>query len=430
MKRRPLIIFDLDGTLYETGSVLVKAVTMAAADLGLAQPSEGRILAGIGLKSGAFCDEVLPEADAETRGRFSRLCSQYERELIGRFGGLYDGVREALSDLVNLGADLAICTHGSEAYARSILASFDLEDYFVVIKGASDQCTKTELVAEIIAEVGTDWAIVVGDRESDRRAARSHNLPFILTNYGYSDIVDSEQGFFISKPSELPPMVRRLAVFDRVHTDLRSLSISGPVIVGVTGIDASGKTEFAKALGSYLGEVGRSVQLIHLDDFHNPAAVRRLGPDERTAYIRNAFNLELLTKECLAKARDGYDQPIVLRLLDLDSDEYTVERSYQFNERTVVIVEGVLLYREPLDEYFDYRIFLHITLEEMRIRVRTRDVLRFGEGMVEKYERKYIPVQNWFLKTCRPRERSDLIVDNTDFRNPRVVASDQAESDR
>ena len=84
----------------------------------------------------------------------------------------------------------------------------------------------------------------------------------------------------------------------------------------------------------------------------------------------------------------------------------------------MVLVEGVLLYREPVDRYFDMRVFLQVSKNEMLRRARESDKNRFIEDTLQRYKRKYIPVQEYYLENHTPKEKTDILIDNTDYDQP------------
>lgn len=209
---------------------------------------------------------------------------------------------------------------------------------------------------------------------------------------------------------------------DHLFTQIADASAALPTerarLVGLNGVDTSGKTVFADALAEFLTARGQPVTLIHGDDFHYPRARRSQDADLVRGYIAHAFNLPLLEAELLSPARRGEPVDKTLTLLDLDSDTFTLTRRYVIRPTTIVLVEGVLLFRPPIDAYFDLRIFLHVPFDEVLRRVAVRDVPRYGPGIVERYHTRYIPAQQWYLETHHPKERSDFLVDNTDYQNP------------
>lgn len=211
-------------------------------------------------------------------------------------------------------------------------------------------------------------------------------------------------------------------ILDTIETDLRALEVGRPRIVGVNGADLSGKTLFCPRLARQLEERGHRTALIHLDDFHNPREIRHQGAYPVQGYWDHAFNLKLLESELLAPASRGEPVDKSLVLLDLDTDTPSRIQHYTIERRTIVILEGVLLYRAPIDRYFDYRIFLDIPFSEVLRRAERRDVPRYGPEFLQRYKEKYIPIQQRYLAECSPREKSDLVIDNSDFEHPRIVA--------
>ena len=210
-------------------------------------------------------------------------------------------------------------------------------------------------------------------------------------------------------------------LFSTIALELDEHPLSRARIVGINGVDTAGKTRFAQDFAAFLQVQGRDVALVHGDDFHNPRAVRRQGDDPVRGYIDHAFNLPFLERELLAPIRRGETFDKTLALLDLDADTPTAIRRYTVRRDTIVLVEGVLLFRPPIDVYFDLRIFLHIPFDEVLRRAAARDVPHYGDDYLERYKFRYIPVQQWYLETHQPHIRSDFVVDNTDYENPDII---------
>ena len=106
-----------------------------------------------------------------------------------------------------------------------------------------------------------------------------------------------------------------------------------------------------------------------------------------------------------------------LTLLDWRTDKYDIEREFSFNQNTIVIFEGVFLFRKELSPYIDYKIFLDIPFEESLKRADARDYLK---TFSTKYERKYLPAQARYLEEYPPRKVADMVIDNTDWEYPQI----------
>ncbi len=215
----------------------------------------------------------------------------------------------------------------------------------------------------------------------------------------------------------------REAVFAEIATSLlEQQSPERAQVVGISGVDTSGKSFFARAFAAYLEQENVQHVVVHLDDFHSPRRIRYQDPDPIQSYFKYAFNLELLDSVILAPLKQGKTVDVTLSLLDLATDTETRQKRYHIDRDTLVVLEGVLLFRPPIDAYIDCRVSLHVTFDEVLRRARARDIPRYGPDFLERYRDKYIPIQKRYLTEHRPLERSHFVIDNTDYLRPEIIA--------
>jgi uridine kinase len=105
-----------------------------------------------------------------------------------------------------------------------------------------------------------------------------------------------------------------------------------------------------------------------------------------------------------------------LTVLDWKTDKYEIEKEFSFHQDTIVIFEGVFLFRKDLSPYIDYKIFIEIPFEESLRRAKTRDI----KEVFEKYNEKYLPAQKRYLEEYPPSETADMIIGNSDWENPKI----------
>jgi phosphoglycolate phosphatase len=210
-------------------------------------------------------------------------------------------------------------------------------------------------------------------------------------------------------------------IFKQTETLIQNRTIDHPFILGINGVDLSGKTTFTNNLTSWLKSQGYHTQVVHLDDFHNPSTKRRQGTDPIAAYWQNAFNLHQLETEILAPITQKGCLDKELLLLDLESDRFINRRSYHVKPDSIVLLEGVLLFREPIDRYLTARLFIDVNFDEVLRRASLRDVPRFGQDILNTYQTKYIPIQKKYLADYKPQEKADLIIDNNNPQQPRLT---------
>ncbi len=195
-----------------------------------------------------------------------------------------------------------------------------------------------------------------------------------------------------------------------------------PLIIGVTGQDASGKSFLGEELHAYLSDVGYQTVLVHVDDFHRPKN-QRYDPDlaEHDAYLQKSFDFDSLIEAILRPARMRGEVDATLTHLDLPSDSYTRQRHYFAGPGSIVVVEGVFLLRPDTRRYLDYIVYVHTDAETIRDRAYLRDVPEQGADVMRKYESKYLRAQRIHLDKNPPQRHADIVVDNTVWRRARAL---------
>jgi uridine kinase len=194
------------------------------------------------------------------------------------------------------------------------------------------------------------------------------------------------------------------------------------LIVGITGIDTAGKSELATALHRVLVDRRMPSSLVHVDDFHRPRAERYAAdlPEPRRYYERS-IDFDRLEREVLRPLRrDGHLQ-IKLRLLDLRTDAWTLERAISVDRGGVVLLEGVFLFRPEVRQYLDLKVFLHVDEAVVLRRAQARDLPAQGAEVLRKYREKYLPAQCAYLSLYPPQTHADVLIDNSRWDCPRIT---------
>lgn len=187
------IIFDLDGTLFQTEELAVPAFRDTISrlrDEGLYSGpghSDVRLLSMFGKTNTEIWAELLPGVPAGTVAKADEYMLYYEllRLRQGK-GGPYPGVAETLTRLKERGYRLCIASNGGEGYVTGV-AEFYFAGLFagVYSAGGSGTRSKAELVRLILERYADGSAAMVGDRSSDVEAGKANGLLTIGCNYGF-----------------------------------------------------------------------------------------------------------------------------------------------------------------------------------------------------------------------------------------------------
>jgi uridine kinase len=198
-------------------------------------------------------------------------------------------------------------------------------------------------------------------------------------------------------------------------------SAERPIVVGITGMDTSGKSEMTSALSSELRRESQHVQVVHIDDFHRPRAQRYCSDmPEPVQYYERSIDFERVARDILQPIRETGQLSVALTLLDLPSDTWTLQRSYAASDQTVVLVEGVFLFRPEVRDLIELLIYLHVDKDVVLERGRARDMPSQGEDVMRKYHTKYLPAQRTYLAAHPPESHADVIIDNSSWQRPTV----------
>ena len=202
------ILFDLDGTLTDSGEGIINCAILALEHYGLPIPSreEMRVFVGPPLTE-SFIRHGVPADKAEEAVAIYR--SRYIP--IGKYENTpYPGIRELLETLHEMGYKLYVATSKPEGMSIKILEHFDLAQYFDRICGASMDTSRSskEAVIEYLMETTGEREnmVMVGDTKFDVLGAKHHGIPCIGVSWGYGTVEDMENAgaaAIVHTPDEL-----------------------------------------------------------------------------------------------------------------------------------------------------------------------------------------------------------------------------------
>lgn len=193
-----VLLFDLDGTLTDSGPGIMHAAETALGSFGITGLSEQALRQFVGPPLGSESFAVyLPQADVQTAiDRFRA----YYRETGWLENEPYPGVRECLHALKAAGKRMYVATSKLESMARQVLTHFDLMQYFDGVCGGiadnPEAGKKVNVVRRALREAGcTEFsrAILSGDREYDIYGGHAAGVQTVGVLYGYGSREELEK---------------------------------------------------------------------------------------------------------------------------------------------------------------------------------------------------------------------------------------------
>jgi uridine kinase len=172
---------------------------------------------------------------------------------------------------------------------------------------------------------------------------------------------------------------------------LRDWVSSNVGAIGINALDGAGKTTFALGVQGFLADQNLEARLLHVDDFNN---------DEVQDEVYEAFACGELTAAHLDKYyRSSVDYRALFHAIEMEK-----------GRTRYVIVEGVFLFKRPLPQILDFKVFLNAKPSVARDRFEQRRVKVRDERPVEVFDQIWLPAFERYCHEENPREAADLIV--------------------
>jgi phosphoglycolate phosphatase len=186
-------IVDLDGTMVDTLGDFEVALNRTLIDLSLPLVPRAFIELTVGKGSEHLIRQTLARAGG-TSDQYEQAWARYQhhyQDINGERSVVFDGVVEGLRRFQEVGLKLACLTNKPTAFARPLLKSKGLADFFPVAFGGDAFPRKKPdplPLIETCKALGTEPArtLMVGDSSNDARAARAAGCPVVLVSYGYN----------------------------------------------------------------------------------------------------------------------------------------------------------------------------------------------------------------------------------------------------
>lgn len=214
-------------------------------------------------------------------------------------------------------------------------------------------------------------------------------------------------------------------LLEQIANNILRLKKNTPILVCIDGVDGAGKTYFAKDLAVRFKSSDQEIILCSVDNFHNPKNIRyRKGKNSAEGFYRDSYNYDVFKQNLLEPFLLGQGE-YVSEVFDVDLNQTIHSQPQEVPSKSILIVEGIFLQRQELNKYWDVKIFLDvdfkITLQRNINRGTDQERIGSAEKITERYNARYMPGQEIYIREADPRSNADIVIDNNDFQNPKIV---------
>ena len=205
------LIFDMDGTLWDSSANVAASWTKTVKDLGYDRPeiTKQDIMGVMGLTMDKIADRLFGDLPKEERMELLDKCGNNENEYLRKHGGvLYPDLEKTFIRLKEK-YPLFIVSNCQSGYIEAFLEYYGFGKYFDDIECYGNNLKeKGDNIALLASRNGLDRAYYIGDIQGDYNATMQAGFDFIHAAYGFGKIdhiVPELQKF-----SDLPELLETL----------------------------------------------------------------------------------------------------------------------------------------------------------------------------------------------------------------------------
>jgi uridine kinase len=198
----------------------------------------------------------------------------------------------------------------------------------------------------------------------------------------------------------------------------REIPARRSVLVGVSGIDGSGKGYLGTKLVGELQRHGVRAAGIGVDGWLNLPHRRFNRDNPAEHFYEHALRFDEMFAQLVLPLRDTRSVSLVADYAEETATAYRKHR-YEYSNLDVIVLEGIYVFKRRYRQHFDLALWVHCTFETAL----ERALQRGQEGLpptetIRAYETIYFPAQRIHFGRDNPGAVADLIILN----DPRLEA--------
>lgn len=184
------------------------------------------------------------------------------------------------------------------------------------------------------------------------------------------------------------------------------------LLVGISGIDASGKGFISAKLVKGLGNKGFRVASINVDGWLTLPQIRFSKTNPAKNFYEKAIQFDEMFEKLILPLKENRSIDLIADLIEETAAGFH-QHHYFYENIDIILLEGIFLFKQQFIEYFDLKIWIECSFEAALQRAikRNQESLSTKET-INAYQTIFFPAQTVHLAKDKPIERADIVFDN------------------
>lgn len=215
----------------------------------------------------------------------------------------------------------------------------------------------------------------------------------------------------------LQEFVRRLIeqmdeLLSHILAKRNEVPIEQSLLVGISGVDASGKGFVTVKLAKEIEETGFKVASINADGWLNLPHIRFNQTNPAENFYEKAIRFDEMFEKLILPLKETCSINLTADFVEETSSEFC-QHKYFYENIDIILLEGIFLFKPDFLEFFDLKIWIDCSFKTAL----KRAILRSQEGLsksetLKAYQTIFFPAQKIHLAKDKPLEKIDLIFRN------------------
>jgi uridine kinase len=193
----------------------------------------------------------------------------------------------------------------------------------------------------------------------------------------------------------------------------RRTSPQRATLIGISGIDASGKGYYSRMIADQLTHDRYRVALISVDHWVALPSQRFSQIEPGRHFYDHGLRLDAMWHEAILPLQQSRHLSCTIQAGDATNAERYLPMTFSFSNIEIILLEGIFLFKRQYQQRYDGRFWIECGFEKGMQRAIHRNVEQLSVSEIQRdYETIYYPAQRLHFELDQPQACADITIQN------------------